>query len=65
MDTSQSLEFACLVRELAPPGFLTGSTSFPFEYANVEKQHESYDGINIRLRCVLDSLYTPVLPSIC
>lgn len=49
-DKAQSLEFVCLVRELAPPGFLSSSTSFPFEYAHVEKQHESYDGINIRLR---------------
>eukprot|EP00123_Amoebidium_parasiticum_P017918 comp24030_c1_seq1/m.43008 comp24030_c1_seq1/g.43008 ORF comp24030_c1_seq1/g.43008 comp24030_c1_seq1/m.43008 type:complete len:290 (-) comp24030_c1_seq1:101-970(-) len=52
-DKSQSLEFTNLVRELAPPGQLTQPQSFPFEYNNVEKQHESYDGTNVRLRYYL------------
>lgn len=44
-------EFMSLVKELAPPGDLAGSTTFPFEFQNVEKQHETYSGINARLRC--------------
>ena len=50
-DRSNTYEFTSLVRELEPPGELQGSKSYPFEFAGVEKQHESYDGINVRLRC--------------
>lgn len=46
-------EFTSVVRELAAPGDLTSSTSFPFEFPNVEKQYESYNGINVRLRYFL------------
>lgn len=45
-----SYEFTSLVRELEAPGDLTGSKSYPFEFTGVEKQYESYDGINARLR---------------
>ena len=39
-----------LVKELAPPGDLPGSTTFPFDFANVEKTFETYNGLNARLR---------------
>ena len=43
-------EFASLVKELAAPGALSRSTVFDFEFANVEKQHETYSGLNVILR---------------
>eukprot|EP01134_Creolimax_fragrantissima_P002805 CFRG2805T1 len=52
-DSSMSVEFTCLVRELAPPGTLSNSTTYPFEYLNVEKMHESYNGLRTRLRYYL------------
>eukprot|EP00959_Pyramimonas_sp_CCMP1952_P144037 3015337-Pyramimonas_sp.AAC.2 len=38
------------VRELEPPGELSTSKVYPFEFTRVEMQHESYNGINVRLR---------------
>merc|ERR1711871_1392003 len=49
-DRGNHFEFTSLLKELAPPGTLTASEEFPFEFANVEKLHESYNGINVRLR---------------
>lgn len=39
-----------MVQELANPGELKHTVSYDFEFKNVEKQHESYRGINVRLR---------------
>lgn len=52
-DRGNHYEFTSLVRELDPPGQLTSSATYPFEFANVEKQHESYNGLNVRLRYFL------------
>jgi len=52
-DRSNTYEFTSLVRELEVPGELQGTKSFPFEFTSVEKQYESYDGINVRLRYFL------------
>jgi len=52
-DRSSTYEFTSLVRELEVPGELQGSKAFPFEFTSVEKQYESYDGINVRLRYFL------------
>lgn len=49
-DRGNHSEFTNLIRELAPPGILKDSETFPFEFPNVEKLHESYNGINVRLR---------------
>lgn len=46
-------EFTSVVRELEPPGELTQSMVYPFEFAGVEKQFESYWGINVKLRYFL------------
>lgn len=51
-DRAQPHEFISLVRELSPPGELTRDTSYPFEFADVELPHESYNGVNVRLRYV-------------
>lgn len=47
------------MQELANPGELRTAQAFDFEFKNVEKQYESYHGINVKLRCVRD----PVLGS--
>ncbi|KAG8464868.1 hypothetical protein KFE25_010236 [Diacronema lutheri] len=52
-DRAGRSEFTSLLRELEPAGELSGVRQLPFEFANVEKQFESYDGINVRLRYVL------------
>ena len=49
-DRSNTYEFTSLVRELEAPGELHGSKAYPFEFTGVDKQFESYDGINVRLR---------------
>jgi vacuolar protein sorting-associated protein 26 len=49
-DRSNTYEFTSLVRELEAPGELQGSKAYPFEFTGVDKQYESYDGINVRLR---------------
>lgn len=45
-------------RDLAPPGDLTTQQSLPFEFNSVEMEHDSYRGLQVRLRCaaVLDGL---------
>jgi len=49
-DRGNPYEFTSLVRELEAPGDLNDSKSFSFEFANVEKQYETYTGANVRLR---------------
>lgn len=43
-------DFVSLTRELAPPGDLSATRAFPFEFRNVEMQYESYRGIQVRCR---------------
>jgi vacuolar protein sorting-associated protein 26 len=38
------------VQELAIPGEMRQPQAFDFEFKNVEKQYESYHGINVKLR---------------
>jgi vacuolar protein sorting-associated protein 26 len=52
-DRGNPYEFTSLVRELEPPGELTEDKSYAFEFANVEKHHESYSGSNVKLRYFL------------
>ena len=49
-DRGNHHEFTSLVRDLAPPGELTQSTNYDFEFVNVEKPYETYTGANVRLR---------------
>lgn len=49
-DRGNHYEFLSLVQELAAPGELTHPQTFEFNFKNVEKQYESYNGINVRLR---------------
>ncbi|CAH3168720.1 unnamed protein product [Porites lobata] len=52
-DRGNHHEFTSLVRDLAPPGELTQSTNYDFEFVNVEKPYETYTGANVRLRYFL------------
>jgi vacuolar protein sorting-associated protein 26 len=52
-DRGSHYEFVSLLQELAAPGEMRNNQSFDFEFKNVEKQYESYHGINIKLRYVL------------
>ncbi len=52
-DRGNHHDFLSLVRQLQPPGELSSSTTFNFEFSQVEKPYESYTGTNVRLRCAL------------
>jgi len=52
-DRGNPYEFTSLVRELETPGTLTESKTYDFDFSNVEKQHETYSGNNVRLRYFL------------
>ncbi|KAI9184192.1 Vacuolar protein sorting-associated protein 26 [Blastocladiella emersonii ATCC 22665] len=43
-------EFISMGQELMAPGELRGLQTFDFEFKNVEKQYESYLGLNVKLR---------------
>jgi vacuolar protein sorting-associated protein 26 len=49
-DRGNHYEFSSLQQDLAVPGELRSSTSYDFEFKNVEKMYESYHGINVKLR---------------
>lgn len=38
-------------RELAPAGDLRQQAVLPFEFKSVEMEHDSYKGLQVRLRC--------------
>lgn len=48
-DRGNCHDFTALVRELDGPGSITSET-FPFDFGNVEKPYESYNGLNVRCR---------------
>ncbi|KAJ1993609.1 Vacuolar protein sorting-associated protein 26 [Dimargaris cristalligena] len=49
-DRGNRYEFTSLVQELAVPGEMRQNATYDFEFKNVEKQFESYHGINVKLR---------------
>mmetsp|Transcript_14078 Transcript_14078/g.55437 ORF Transcript_14078/g.55437 Transcript_14078/m.55437 type:complete len:296 (+) Transcript_14078:68-955(+) len=49
-DRGEQHEFIGETRELAAAGELTENHEFPFDFSEVEKRHESYNGTNVRLR---------------
>lgn len=51
-DRGNHHEFLSLSQELASPGELRQAQMFEFLFKNVEKQFESYQGINVKLRSV-------------
>jgi len=52
-DRGNHYQFTSLSIELAPSGEMTEPKTFNFEFLNVEKQYESYNGINVKLRYFL------------
>lgn len=46
-------EFLSLSQELAAPAELRTPETYPFEFKNVEKQHELYHGTSVNLRYIL------------
>lgn len=52
-DRGNHYEFLSLMQELAAPGDIRDTETLPFEFKNVEKQYESYQGINVKLRYFL------------
>ena len=53
-DRGHHHEFLSLSQELAAPGEMRQAQTFEFNFKNVEKQFESYQGINVKLRSVSD-----------
>jgi Vacuolar protein sorting-associated protein 26 len=51
-DRGSHYEFLSLSQELAAPGEMRQAQTFDFHFKNVEKQFESYQGINVKLRYV-------------
>lgn len=51
-DRGNHYEFVSLSQELAAAGELRHAENYDFIFKNVEKQYESYAGINVRLRLV-------------
>jgi len=52
-DRGNHHEFLLLTLELSPAGILSGDASFDFDFVSTEKSHESYNGVNVRLRYFL------------
>ena len=52
-DRGHHQEFLSLSQEVAAPGELRQAQTFDFMFKNVEKQYESYLGINVKLRFVV------------
>mmetsp|Transcript_7369 Transcript_7369/g.18602 ORF Transcript_7369/g.18602 Transcript_7369/m.18602 type:complete len:299 (-) Transcript_7369:110-1006(-) len=52
-DRGNHYEFLALCRELSNAGEITFDQVFPFKFENVEKQYDSYNGTNVRLRYFL------------
>ena len=49
-DRGNHFEFTSLLVELAPSGDLTESKTYNFEFTTLDKQFESYNGVNVKLR---------------
>jgi vacuolar protein sorting-associated protein 26 len=52
-DRGHHHEFLSLSQELAAPGEMRQAQTFDFLFKNIEKQYESYQGINVKLRSAL------------
>jgi Vacuolar protein sorting-associated protein 26 len=58
-DRGHHHEFLSLSQELAAPGEMRQAQTYEFNFKNVEKQFESYQGINVKLRLVFTwSMYS-------
>lgn len=49
-DRSNSYDFFSITKDLEPPGTLCESKQFKWKFGSVDKQQETYHGMNVRLR---------------
>eukprot|EP00929_Paragymnodinium_shiwhaense_P016625 TRINITY_DN125137_c0_g1_i1.p1 TRINITY_DN125137_c0_g1~~TRINITY_DN125137_c0_g1_i1.p1 ORF type:complete len:301 (+),score=86.70 TRINITY_DN125137_c0_g1_i1:166-1068(+) len=49
-DKSSSYDFFAITKDLEPPGALYESKQYKFKFGAVDKQNETYSGINVRMR---------------
>jgi vacuolar protein sorting-associated protein 26 len=49
-DKSGSYDFFSITKDLEPPGALYESKSYRFKFGAVDKQNETYSGVNVRMR---------------
>lgn len=49
-DRNNHHDFISLIKDLARPGELLQSTTYNFDFLQVEKPFESYTGSNVKLR---------------
>jgi vacuolar protein sorting-associated protein 26 len=49
-DKSKSYDFFSITKDLEPPGALYESKQYKWKFGAVDKQNETYSGINVRLR---------------
>jgi len=49
-DRSNSYDFFSITKDLEPPGTLCESKQYKWKFNAVDKQHETYHGVNVRLR---------------
>eukprot|EP00930_Biecheleria_cincta_P070798 TRINITY_DN58401_c0_g1_i1.p1 TRINITY_DN58401_c0_g1~~TRINITY_DN58401_c0_g1_i1.p1 ORF type:complete len:317 (-),score=67.17 TRINITY_DN58401_c0_g1_i1:89-991(-) len=49
-DKSQSYDFFSITKDLEPPGPMYESKQYKWKFGAVDKQNETYSGINVRLR---------------
>ena len=52
-DRGNPCEFTSLVRELDAPGTLYSEKTYAFDFSNVAKRYESYQGLNVTVRYLL------------
>jgi len=52
-DRGNHHEFITQLQDLAQPGTLSSSQNYDFDFSNTERQFESYNGLNVRLRYYL------------
>lgn len=52
-DKTQNFQFLNLTRELEPPGTLSNDMTYDFDFKNVEKAYESYQGIQCALKYLI------------
>jgi len=52
-DRGNHYEFLSLGQDIAAPGEVHATETLPFEFKNVEKPYENYNGINVKLRYFL------------
>ncbi|NWZ03887.1 VPS26 protein, partial [Loxia curvirostra] len=49
-DKTNSYDFFSMSKDLEPAGILVESKQFKWKFSSVDKQHESYFGVNVQLR---------------